>query len=69
MNACKTCLYWSAASWRKNKGLCLHAAIGGKYPPCKRGACAVTGEYQAIVTGPDFGCIHWTAKPLPEAPQ
>jgi hypothetical protein len=70
MNTCKTCKHWDT-SQPEDFGV-YH---GDSHFPCERndgtvqiaqahGAYTSTfdGSHPGLVTGPDFGCIHWEKK-------
>lgn len=72
MNTCKDCRFWTG---EEDAGafVCQHPHLNGHVSGCaywmSNGAYP-WGSRSMIFTGPDFGCIHWTAKPpQPEAPQ
>ena len=67
MNTCKDCKWWQ--DWRpKNTcGECVHSHTTKDWPMCDQ--VQENGEDDAdgdgpygLLTGPDFGCVHWEAK-------
>ncbi len=63
MNTCKDCKWWEANG--EDHG-CGHRECNcGKVSEERTEIDSINGgsEYYAVTTGPDFGCIHWEAKP------
>lgn len=64
---CRTCKHWGPAIEGRDAMYCNHDKLGdlpeainerdGLYPEDERGICGAW-----IVTGPDFGCVHWEGK-------
>jgi len=77
MSTCSTCRYWGAIPEGEGedyspsgypgqaRGLkpCEHPKIGaGSYADKERNGPDSANSYETIATGPDFGCIHWSAE-------
>lgn len=73
---CKTCRWWAVNANGNPSNLPLNAAFACKCPSLDVAAhdawdtnCAgVDDGYGVFVTGPDFGCVHYDARPLPIEP-
>ena len=64
MNTCKDCRFWGQPKTLQVQCRCRHEALDGIDWANETNALFVDAWDKAgIYTGPDFGCIHWTAKP------
>jgi hypothetical protein len=75
---CKDCRFWFAnadttaeedesynhhsPSLPKNAALCIHPKIGGSYNDPAHDADDAVNSYETIITGPMFGCVHFSSQ-------
>lgn len=66
MNKCKTCRYWADIDAAMRGCLRVEDFHDQEKPDlfAVGEACDRYGdpEYPCVITGPDFGCVHWEAK-------
>lgn len=61
IGACKDCKWWEKDEhWGDNVGICQSQKIAD--PAIDAQAFQCTDKYEDILTGPDFGCVHWEEK-------
>lgn len=64
MGTCKTCRWWGDGPCGSPKlinqeALLNWASIKGTWQPVAGDSWGLDFDQVAIVTGPDFGCVHW----------
>ena len=67
-NTCKTCKHWDNWNGTGRAGVCCHLETGGIddevcLPAPNQLLARGMDDDTLILTGPDFGCIHWEEKP------
>jgi hypothetical protein len=63
MDRCKDCQHWEAPEAGKEHGWC--SSLNATYEAGDKTAFfGVAGGYMLgeVMTGPDFGCIHWQSR-------
>lgn len=61
IGTCKDCKWWEKDEhWGDNVGICQSPKIAD--PAIDAQAFQCTDKYEDILTGPDFGCVHWEEK-------
>ena len=66
MNQCKTCDFWGEFGTQESFGICHHPKLADLGAVRGQGPDVLGYEFDegvAILTGPEFGCIHHEERP------